>query len=131
MKFNMDEILLINALENVSNVTAKDCLVENNIVSYFVRGSEVGKAIGKKAVNVKELEKKLNKKIEIIGFEEKPETIIKKTFEIELGEIKKKKNILSIRLDNTNKKKVLSNSGRLRRVKELIKRNYDLEVNLN
>ena len=130
MKLNMDEILLINALARVANVNAKDCLVGDHIVSYLVKGSEVGKAIGKKAINVKELEKKLNKRIEIIGFETKPEEVIKKTFEIELGEIKQKKGRLTIGLDNTNKKKVLSNSSRLRRVKELMKRNYDLEVNL-
>ena len=130
MKLNMDEILLINALARVANVNAKDCLVGDHIVSYLVKGSEVGKAIGKKAINVKELEKKLNKRIEIIGFETKPEEVIKKTFEIELGEVKQKKGRLIIGLDNTNKKKVLSNSSRLRRVKELMKRNYDLEVNL-
>ncbi|MBT4192105.1 MAG: KH domain-containing protein [Candidatus Diapherotrites archaeon] len=124
----MDEILLINALARVANVNAKDCLVGDHIVSYLVKGSEVGKAIGKKAINVKELEKKLNKRIEIIGFETKPEEVIKKTFEIELGEVKQKKGRLIIGLDNTNKKKVLSNSSRLRRVKELMKRNYDLEV---
>ena len=128
MKLNMDEILLINALARVANVNAKDCLVGDHIVSYLVKGSEVGKAIGKKAINVHELEKKLNKRIEIIGFETKPEDVIKKTFEIELGEIKQKKGRLIIGLDNTNKKKVLSNSSRLRRVKELMKRNYDLEV---
>ena len=128
MKLNMDEILLINALARVANVNAKDCLVGDHIVSYLVKGSEVGKAIGKKAINVKELEKKLNKRIEIIGFETKPEEVIKKTFEIELGEVKQKKGRLIIGLDNTNKKKVLSNSSRLRRVKELMKRNYDLEV---
>ena len=128
MKLNMDEILLINALARVANVNAKDCLVGDRIVSYLVKGNEVGKAIGKKAINVHELEKKLNKRIEIIGFETKPEDVIKKTFEIELGEVKQKKGRLIIGLDNTNKKKVLSNSSRLRRVKELMKRNYDLEV---
>ena len=122
MKLNMENIMMINALEKISRVSAKDCIIGDSIVSYLVKEAEVGKAIGKKAANVKELEKKLNKRIEIIGFGNTPESIIKNTFKIELGEIRKKQGKLLIGLDSTNKKMLLTNSSRLRRVKELIKR---------
>ena len=118
-------------MSKVSGVNAKDCIVQGDIISYMIRDKEVGKAIGKSAVNVKELEKKLKKKIEIIGFYEKPEDVLCKTFDVKIGEVKKKKNKLILTLDIINKKKVFSKIGRFKRVKDLIKRNYELEMILN
>lgn len=131
MKISMDEILLRQALEKVSKVNAKDCIIKNNVISYLVNEKEIGKAIGKKAINIKELEKKLKKRVEIIGFYKKPEDIIKNNFKVELKEINKKRKKLIINLDQINKKKVMSNIGRLKRINELIERNYQMNLILN
>ncbi len=128
MKLSMDDILLINAMSKVSGVDAKDCIEQNGMVSYLVKEKEVGKAIGKKAVNVKKLENSLKKKIEIIGYYEKPEEMVTKTFDVQAEEVNKKKGKIIIRMDSLNKKKLFSNSGRLRRVKEMIKRNHGLDL---
>jgi NusA-like KH domain protein len=131
MKFSMEDILLINAFEKISNVSAKDCIIQNNIISYFVKEKEIGKAIGKKASNVKLLEKKLNKRIEIIGYYEKPEDVLAKTFNIKINEVKKKNKRLIISVNADDKKKVFINVRRFKTVKELIERNYGLEMSLN
>lgn len=128
MKLTMKEILLMNALTNVSKVSLKDCIIENNIVTFLVNSNEVGKAIGKKATNVKELETKLKKRIEIIGYYEKPEMVIEKTFDATSTSVKEKKEKIIITMDGTNKRKVLGNFSRFKRVKELIKRNYGVEI---
>ena len=119
---------MMNALSKVSGVDAKDCLEQNGMISFLVKGKEMGKAIGKKALNVNKLENSLKKKIEIIGYYEKPEEMVTKTFEIQAEEINQKKGKIIIKLDALNKKKLFSNSGRLRRIKELIKRNYELDL---
>ncbi len=131
MKLSLEEIRLMNALEEVADVSVKDCLITGNLVSFLVREQEVGKAIGKKASNVKLLESKLKKRIEIIGFSENPEKMIEKTFEVKINEVQKKKGKLLVSLDAIEKKKIFNNAGRLRRVKELIKRNYDLDLILS
>ncbi|MDD3084014.1 MAG: NusA-like transcription termination signal-binding factor [Candidatus ainarchaeum sp.] len=131
MKFSMEDILLINAFEKISRVSAKDCIVKGNIISFLVKGKEVGKAIGKKAMNVKELEKKLKKKIEIIGYYEKPEEVLSKTFDVKINEVKRKSKKLLLNLDLENKKKVFINIRRFKTVKELVERNYGLEMILN
>lgn len=131
MKISMDEILLRQALEKVSKVSPKDCIATNGIISFLVNEKEIGKAIGKKASNIKELEKKLKKRVEIIGFYKKPEDIIKNTFKVELKETNKKGKKLIINLDQTSKKKVMSNIGRLKRINELIERNYKMNLILN
>jgi len=131
MKFSMEDILLINAFEKISKVSAKDCIVRNNIISFFVKEREMGKAIGKKAENVKNLEHKLNKKIEIIGYYNNPEDVLSKTFNVKINEVKKKNDKLLLSIDADNKKKIFMNSRRFKIVKELIKRNYELELILN
>jgi NusA-like KH domain protein len=128
MKLTMETIMLMNALDKVSGVDAKDCIENNGLVSYLVNENEVGKAIGKGATNVKMLESKLKKKVEIIPYGKKPESIITKTFEVELEKAEEKKGKLVLSITALNKKKIFSNSGRLKRVKELIKRNYELEL---
>ena len=127
----MEDILLIKALENISKVNVKDCIARGDVITYLVKGQEVGRAIGKKAVNVKELESKLKKKIEIIGFYKEPADVLIKTFEVKIEEKEIKNKQLIVKLDRLNKKKVFSRSSRFKRVKELIKRNYDLEMILN
>ena len=124
----MDDILLMNAMSKVSGVDAKDCMENNGMVSYLVKGNEVGKAIGKGALNVKKLEHSLKKKIEILGFYEKPEEMVTKTFDVTAEEVNKKKGKLIVKLSAMNKKKVFSASGRFRRIKELMKRNCDLDL---
>lgn len=131
MKLTMDDILLMNALTQVSGVSAKDCLVSGNLVSFLVNEKEVGKAIGRKAVNVKELEQKLNKKIEIVAYSEKPENVVESTFEVKVSSAKVTNGKLVVFMDSLGKRKVLGNIGRLKRLKELLKRNYKLDLIVN
>jgi NusA-like KH domain protein len=131
MKLSMDDILLMNAMSKVSGVDAKDCIETNGMVSFLVKGSEVGRAIGKGAVNVKKLENSLKKRVEVLGFYEKPEEMVTRTFDVQAEEVNKKKGKLIVKLNAMNKKKVFSNSGRFRRIKELMKRNCELDLILS
>jgi len=128
MKLSMDDILLMNAMSKVSGVDAKDCIEANGMVSFLVKGNEIGRAIGKGAVNVKKLEQSLKKRVEVLGFYEKPEEMVTKTFDVTAEEVNKKKGKLVVKLSAMNKKKVFSNSGRFRRIKELMKRNCELDL---
>jgi NusA-like KH domain protein len=127
----MEEILFMNALEKISRVSPKDCIVENNTITYFVNGKELGKAIGKQAKNIKELEKKLKKKIEIIGKYDEIEKIIENTFDVKVEEKTKKKGRIILKVNPTDKKKVLGKINRFKKVKEFVRRNYELEITLN
>jgi N utilization substance protein A len=131
MKLSMDEIRLMNALENISGANAKDCIVTENMISFLVNEREVGKAIGKKASNVKMLEEKLKKRIEIIGFQENPEEMVKKALEIDFAGAKKSPEKMVVRLDSINRRKLMKKNAKLRRVKEFVKRNYGFDLVIN
>ncbi|MFA6399257.1 MAG: KH domain-containing protein [archaeon] len=124
----MDDILLMNALEKVTGVAAKDCLIEGQLVSYFVPEKEMGKAIGKAAINIKTLEQKLNKRVEIVAYCEKAEDVFAKALEVNYTGSKVNGGRLIVSIDGASKSKAFKNNARIKRVKELIKRNFGLDL---
>ena len=128
MKLSMDEIHLMNALSQVAKVSAKDCLVDGNTVSFLVKEEDVGKAIGKKAGNVRALQEKLNKRIEIIGWQEEPAKAISKALGIEVLSVKDGGDRLILGLDSLNRKKAMASGPKMKRVRELVRRNYGKEI---
>lgn len=131
MKLGNDEILYINALSEVSHVTAKDCLIEEGVISFLVNGKDLGKAIGKNASAVKNLSYKLKKNVEIFGYFKDVKEFIKKAFhnvkidEIEVKENNESKEVL-LSVDFENKRKILSNRKRMDRIKKILERNYNI-----
>jgi len=128
MKISMENIRLMSALEKITGVTPKDCLIEDQLVSYFVPEKDMGKAIGKAAVNIKNLEQKLNKRIEIVAYTAKPEDVFAMALEVNYTSSKVNDQKVIISLDSASKSKAFKNNARIKRVKELIKRNFGLEL---
>ncbi len=128
MKLTMDDLLLMSALEKVTGVSAKDCLVEGQLVSFLINEKDMGKAIGKKAINVKTLQEKLNKRIELLPYFEKAEDVFAKSLEIDYVTARKTADKIIVMLDAQNKAKAFKNNSRIKRVREIIQRNFGLEL---
>jgi NusA-like KH domain protein len=131
MKLSMDEILLMNALTQVTGVSAKDCLVDGQLVSFLIPMSLMGKALGKKAANIKDLQEKLNKRIELIPYLEKSEDVFANALEVNYVTARKSGDKIIVLLDAQNKAKAFKNNSRIKRVKEIIRRNFNLELIIN
>jgi len=132
MKLTSDEIFFINMLYSISGAQARDCLIGDNVVSFLVRKKDVGKAIGKKAENIKKLSKKTKKHIEIMEHCSDVIPFLRKAFyKIKTQRISKTENdgktIVTVSLDSENRKKMLNNIGRIKRIKEFAKRNYKVD----
>ena len=71
-------------------------------------------------------------RVELFEYSPEPEGFFRKAFfrarieKVEIGE-KNGEKIALINADNTNKKIILQNIGRLKKIKELAKRNYGIE----
>ena len=132
MKLSKDEIFSINALQMVSGVHAKDCILEGSSIAFLVKSEEMGKAIGKNGSNIKELGNKTGKKVEVIAFEESCEEFLKSAFskagiqKIEVRENDGKKTAI-ISASGENKRILLRNKPRLEKIKKLAERNYNVE----
>ncbi len=131
MKLSMDEIMLMNALQQVTGVMPKDCLVEETVISFFIPEQLMGKAIGKAAINVKELQTKLNKRVEFVPYFQKPEDVFASAMEVNFTSAKVNGGKLILNLDSASRSKAFKNNSRIKRVKEFILRNYDLELVVN
>ena len=66
-----------NIFENVTRCDIKDFIQKENSITVIVNKGDMGKVIGKQGVNIKNLEKKLNKRLKIIEFDPDINTFIK------------------------------------------------------
>ncbi|MGI6589313.1 MAG: KH domain-containing protein [Candidatus Iainarchaeum sp.] len=127
-KLNMEEIRMMNAVQQLTRVMPKDCIIEENLVSFLIPSKLMGKAIGKKAVNIKELENSLKKRVEFVAEYEKAEDVFANALEVNYLSSKKTDSKIVLNLNSISKAKVMKNNSRMKRVKELIKRNYGAEL---
>ncbi len=66
--YDIQLIKVISLFEGMTGAAAKDCLISNDMFYFVVEPENMGRAIGKKGVNVKRLESMLKKKVKIIEF---------------------------------------------------------------
>ncbi|MBI4210551.1 MAG: NusA-like transcription termination signal-binding factor [Candidatus Diapherotrites archaeon] len=128
----MAQIQLMNALDSVARVNAKDCFVEGNSVVFVVPEKDMRQAIGKNGSTVERMEKLLGRKVELFEFSQEPEKFFGKAFfkaKVEKAEIRqlKDRKIAVVNVDAENKKLILRNMMRLKKVKEIAKRNYGID----
>ena len=76
IKFNIDTIKFMSIFTKITHTGLKDCIEANNKLIYIVEQNLAGKAIGKKGINVKNIERVLNKKIKIVEFNAEPSQFI-------------------------------------------------------
>jgi len=63
IKYTSELMGLMAIFQQVTRAKLKDCFFDSNsLLIFVVEPNELGKAIGKKAVNIKRLEKSFNKK---------------------------------------------------------------------
>lgn len=67
IKYNADDMKIIQLFETLTGAKLKDCIMDESIL-FIVAEHEIGKAIGKKGSNIKRLEQLLKKKIRVVSF---------------------------------------------------------------
>lgn len=131
MKLSKEEILYMRAIASLAKVDAKACIAEGNTVSFLVPPGQMGAAIGKKGNTIKMFREKTGKKMEVYEYHKKAEDFVKKALKgVEMTNIEKKnvegKNIISLALDPTNKRKLMQAPGSLARVRKVASTVYGI-----
>lgn len=130
MKIGKQEIMYMNALESIAGVNAKDCLVERNNIIFLIKGSEMSMVIGKNGRMIKIVRKKIGKNIAIFEYCDNPVTFLKKALyniNITRCDFNREEKAIRILLDSENKRKLEQNLGRLKKIREIMKRDYNIE----
>ena len=70
IKYDVSLMKIMSLFENLTHARLKDCFADEklNNLTFVVLPGEMGKALGKRAENVKTLERKLQKKIRVVEF---------------------------------------------------------------
>ena len=132
MKFGPNEIFYINEFEKITNATAKDCIVEDSKITFVVKEKQLPQAIGKNGATVKRLSRVFGKSIEIFEHDADPKKFLQKAFynakidDVLMEEEEGRKNAV-VEVDSENKRKIMQNTGRLRKIRELLKRMHGIE----
>lgn len=132
MRLTSDEIFYLNALNSASGANARDCVVQGNVIAFIVKKEEMRRAIGKNGSAVKDLRQKLRLNVELLEYAEKPEDFIKKAlYTVNVSSVKFSekdgKKFANVELEPGERRKLLTGIGRLKRIKALAKRNYNIE----
>ncbi|MEA3430003.1 MAG: NusA-like transcription termination signal-binding factor [Nanoarchaeota archaeon] len=130
IKYDMNIIKFISLFENITRSKVKDCFEQEERLVFVVQEGEIGKAIGKKAVNVKRIETMIKKKIRIIEFNQDMIEFIKRViFPIKARNIEHKDNTITITSPDSNSRGLLigKNAKVLRNNESIVKRYFELD----
>ncbi len=128
MKWGNAELQYMRAFEQLAHVTPKDCIVGKNNITFLVPEKDMGQAIGKNGSTIQNARNKMNKNVEILAFEEDPALFVQKAlyfvkFEAEVHE-NNGSMVLALQMDSENRRKLENSSGKLKKLKEIVHRNY-------
>lgn len=127
MKIGNQQILYMNALEDISGAKAKNCVIFPDHVAFLVRENQMGLAIGKNGETIRNLRKKIGKNVEVIEWNDSPKEFLSKAImPVKALGVELEGNIAILRLDSENRRKMQESMGRLRRIKEIMKNTYDV-----
>jgi N utilization substance protein A len=130
IKYGMQELKIMGMLEQMSRVTPKDVIFEEERIIFIVPEGEIAKAIGKAGANVKKLENLSKKKIKIAEFNTDLATFVKNLvapLEIRGVELDGETAVITAK-DHTTRGKLIGRSAvHLRAYESIIKRYFPIK----
>ena len=78
IKLTSDELGLISLFQNVTGATARDCVIDDKLdrVIFVINKGEMGLAIGKNGVSIKNTQKMVGKDVELVEYSDDPKDFI-------------------------------------------------------
>jgi N utilization substance protein A len=78
IKLTSDELGLISLFQKVTGATARDCVIDvkSDRVIFIINKNEMGLAIGKNGVSIKNTQKMVGKDIELVEYSDDPKKFI-------------------------------------------------------
>ena len=133
VKLDTNAIKYIAVFEGMTNAKIKDCMIEDTQIVFVVMEGQMGLAIGKNGLNVKEVQQAIGKPVKLFEYATNPEEFIKKLFEpIELKKVeivqKDSDKVVRVFLDTHAKGKAIGKKGEnIQRIKTLLERHHGIK----
>jgi len=112
--YNADTLKIMFLFEKITRTRLKDCFTDDNdLLTFVVHAQEIGKAIGKKASNVKKLEMLMKRKIKIIAYSESAVEFVKNLiYPVSNTEIEEESGVITITSQDSKTKSYLIGRNR-------------------
>jgi len=120
----------IDIFGRITKANIKDCFFINDMLTFIVQENEIGKAIGKRGVSVKMVEKALNRKIKIVEFSPNLEVFLRNlVYPIPIKDITKEEGVVVISGNDKSSNSIIigRNASNLNNIKDIIKRYFDIK----
>ncbi len=106
--YNADLLKIMSLFEKITRTRIKDCFIDNNsLLTFVVPDFQIGKAVGKNAVNVKKLENLLKRKIKIVAFNPSAVLFIKNLIYPIKAEVEQQDDVIIIKANDTKSRAFL------------------------
>ncbi|MEK6969550.1 MAG: NusA-like transcription termination signal-binding factor [Nanoarchaeota archaeon] len=122
---------LSSLMEKIARVRVKDCFKDEEIIYFVVAPGELGKAIGKGAINIKRAQEEFGKRIKLIEYNDEVVRFIKNIiYPAKVEEIIEENNIIFIKDSSKKTKSLLIGRGgkNLKLINRAVKRFFNKEV---
>jgi len=131
LKLDPEVMGLSLLLERLAKVRVKDCFLDGDTVYYVVATGQVGKALGKGAINIKKLSQKINKKIKVIEYRDNPIDFVKKViYPAVVTEVIEEERVIVLKDTNKKTKSLLIGRGgkNLKLINRAVQRFFNKEI---
>lgn len=129
-----ETLALMRAFEGACSVQPVDCVETERRVVFVVPGDLVGKAVGKKGSNVRRLEDRLQKPVQVVGYSDDPADFAENFFfdvDVEGVEVEEHgdRRVVRVKVDPREKGRAIGRGGsNVKLASELAKRHHGVEV---
>ena len=136
MELTGDDLNMFSSFERVTRVMPSDYLVTESSIIFLVSQDSLGKAIGKKAVNIQKLNQVFRKKVIIAADSDDPEGFVRSFFgnisiqHIEIRDVMGEQAIM-LTVDEKDRGIAIGRSGeRIKAAKTFLKKKFNATLHL-
>ncbi|MFC1800968.1 NusA-like transcription termination signal-binding factor [Nanoarchaeota archaeon] len=129
IKYTKELLALMSIFSAVTGSRLKDCFEIEDLIYFVVEEGQIGKAVGKGAINVKKLQEKFNKKVKIVEFSHDLVKFIKNLiFPFKVDNIAEEENVVVLRSEDRQTKGLLigRNAKNLKVMTNVVKRYFNI-----
>ncbi len=122
---------LSSLMEKITHARVKDCFKDEEIIYFVVAPGELGKAIGKGAINIRRMQEELGKRIKVIEYNDEILNFIKNIiYPAKVEEIVEENSVIFIKDSSKKTKSLLIGRGgkNLKLINRAVKRFFNKEV---
>jgi len=128
VKFDSESMKLISLFEAVTHAKVKDCIMGEKLL-FIIEENDMGRAIGKNGVNIKQLELKLRKKIKLCEYSSDVVQFVKNLiYPVEILGVKEENNLITINAKNSIARSMIIGREKqnLNHIKEVVGRYFEI-----